>query len=137
MFEAQAANLMGERSGLVRFTCWATWVFAIPTILILVGKMSGLTGFWNADNVNILIPLPYGIAGLLLFLMSTIGLWQMQPWGVYLYGVAGLLSVILMLVQAVSGTVLPANLPNALQWMLIGLAHLAYTLKLWRNVPGR
>jgi hypothetical protein len=137
MFETQVVTLLKERSGIIRFTCWATWVFVVPIIVILMAKMSGLPGFWNAPNVEIAIPLPFGIVALLLFLVSTIGLWQMQPWGVYLYGFAGLLSVILMNIHFNADMTASTHLPNAFQWVLVGLVHVLYTLRLWKDMLGR
>jgi hypothetical protein len=135
MDTTQTNTLPKKRSSLITFTCWAIWLIVIPIISISVAKMIGLPGFWNASGVNIELPLPVGLFGLLLFLLSTIGLWQMKSWGVLLYGFAGLLAAILMAAQP-GGKSAPAtvDLPNTLEWVLIGCVHLMYTITLWKRI---
>lgn len=124
-----------KRPGLVSFTCGAIWIFLIPALFIAIARMSGLPGFWDAPSVQLGIPLPAGLVPLILFVISAVGLWRMQPWGVWLYGLAGLFNVALMLIQPNAPAALGvADLPNSLEWSILGLVHLGYSWLLWSKL---
>jgi hypothetical protein len=110
------------------------WLVVIPIItfsLLILVRPSLLEG---VTNVTILLPLPISLVPLTLVLVSTIGIWRREAWGVLLYGAAGLLGVGIMVFHPDAGP-LPAE---AFETPLfrIGVAALTiiYTWTLWTHL---
>ena len=123
-----------KRPGLLTFTCWAVWLVVIPMIafsLLLLARPNMLD---NMTNVNVLLPLPVSLLPLALVLVSTIGIWRSEVWGVLLYGAAGLLGAAIMLFQPDAGP-LPADaFGSALFWIGAAVVTIIYTWMLWTRM---
>ena len=121
----------GRRHRLLTFTCWAVWLVVIPTIafsLLTLLRPSLLEG---VTNVNMMLPLPIGLAPLTLVLVSTIGIWRREAWGVLLYGAAGLLGAGMMVFLPDAGLFSANGLETALFWIGVAALNIIYTGMLW------
>ncbi len=136
MSNEQAAKSLRPR--LIWAACWGVWVFVIPVIALLAVRMVTDPAFRSAPVGAYRMPLPAGFVPLLMFVLSTIGLWRLRMWGVYVYGAAGLLGLLMMAFWPGSQPLFNASVPvNALAWALFSVAHATYTLRLWVAIPAR
>ncbi len=126
-----------RRPRLIWAACWGVWLFVVPIILLSVARLVGVPGLSDTSADLYRMPLPAGLVPLLMFVASTIGLWGLRRWGVYLYGAAGLVGLGMMAFWPGASELFPASREtNALAWALLGAAHATYTFRLWAKVPG-
>ena len=124
----------GRRHRLLTFTCWAVWLVVIPIItfsLLILVRPSLLEG---VTNVTILLPLPISLVPLTLVLVSTIGIWRREAWGVLLYGAAGLLGAGIMVFHPDAGPFPAEALETPLFWIGVAAVTIIYTWTLWTHL---
>jgi len=121
-----------QRPRLIWAACWGIWGIVAPITVVMAVRMALDPGFREAPVGMYRMPLPAGFVPLLMFVASTVGLWRQHVWGVYAYGAAGLIGLLIMAFWPGSRPLFDASVPaNGLVWALFAGAHTIYTIRLY------